>query len=425
MLPRGYHSITRATPGQANTVRPLAGILAAIALLVAWAVPLVAAPAPDAGSAPDATALRSAITLAGGYLIRVCDSNGRFEYVRHPDPFVRLKPSYNILRHAGTMYALADYHRWSGDAAALAAIERAAGFMRGRCIRPVEGAEGALAVWSGPGFDGESGVPRAKLGGAGLGLVALASLEALKPASVPRDEMMGVGRFILFLQREDGHFVKGFTPSKGGKDEDWQSLFYPGEAALGLCMLAEIDGDRRWRDAALRGIRYLAISRKGEGNPPPDHWALIATARLLGHHAEGISPEDRALLLSHARQITMAMLNDKDATDANPVLSGAWGLDGRTTPTAIRLEGLLAILDFISQGDEHLRTVILGAVERGVAFLLRTQVREGLLAGGIPKSPPVAGPGADPMAAEIRIDYVQHALSAMLQYARRAGVSAK
>jgi hypothetical protein len=37
----------------------------------------------------------------------------------------------------------------------------------------------------------------------------------------------------------------------------------------------------------------------------------------------------------------------------------------------------------------------------------------------------MTGPGADPMAAEIRIDYVQHALSAMLQYARRAGVSAK
>ncbi len=397
----------------------MAGALVALWLLVA---PGVAQPA--ATDTVDPAALREAIRMAGEYLVRVCDSNGRFEYIRHPSPFVKVRPSYNMLRHAGTMYALADYHRWSGDAQALAAIERAAVYMRTRCLKPVEGADGALAIWSGREIDGDSGPARAKLGGAGLGLVAFTHLERLKPGSVPREEMAGIGRFILFLQRDDGSFVMGFTPSEGGKDADWQSLFYPGEAALGLCLLSDLDGERRWREAALRAMKYLALSRKGSADVPADHWALIATAQLLQGDKDAVSPEDRALLLAHARQICLGMLQNKDDTSADPVIRGAWDADGRTTPTAIRVEGLVAILDLASEGDDALRQEILKAIDAAVAFLIRSQVRDGLLAGGIPKTPKQADLAKDPTAAEIRIDYVQHALSAFLGYGRRLGLAA-
>lgn len=405
-------------PVQANRCRARSGAIALLFAVSALPWPL----AGGEGRAVDPSVLRSGIRLAGEYLVRVCDSNGRFEYVRHSDPFRRPRPSYNILRHAGAMYALADYHRWSADPAALAAVERAAGFLRSRCVRPVEGISGALAIWSGASIDGDSGPARAKLGGAGLALVGLTNLEALKPGSVPREEMAAIGRFILFLQREDGFFVKGFTPSKGGKDDDWQSLFYPGEAVLGLSMLFEIDGDVRWRDAAVRGLKFLATSRRGQV-PPADHWALIATARLLEKHTAGASAEDQASLLSHARDIVRAMLDDRDDIGADPLLQGSWGKDGRTTPTATRLEGLLAIMDLASKDDPAMRKEVEAVVEHGIAFLLRSQFREGILVGGIPKSVLQAQPGADPMAGEVRIDYVQHALSALIQYARRLRIT--
>lgn len=418
---RGHDCITAETPVQANRSR-VGAMLALVSCLV---VRIHAADADMPWNTVDPSALRSGIRLAGAYLARVCDSNGRFEYVRNADPLVRPKPSYNILRHAGAMYALADYYRWSSDPLALAAMERAAGFMRSRCIKPIEGVAGALAVWSGAAIDGDFGSPRAKLGGAGLGLVGLASLESLRPNTVPRMEMEGIGRFILFLQREDGFFVKGFNPSKGGKDEDWQSLFYPGEAVLGLCMLSEIDGDKRWLNAALRGLRYLSVSRKGEKTPPADHWALIATARLLTRHPETTTGDDKALLLSHARQITEGILADQDATYSDPALRGAWDMDGRTTPTAVRLEGLLAMMEVVPKEDAALRQAIEGACARGIGFLLRSQVRDGILVGGIPKSARRSGPGADPMAAEVRIDYVQHALSAFLAYAKHLRILAQ
>ncbi|MGD0436993.1 MAG: hypothetical protein ABSB86_11050, partial [Bryobacteraceae bacterium] len=67
--------------------------------------------------------------------------------------------------------------------------------------------------------------------------------------------------------------------------------------------------------------------------------------------------------------------------------------------------------------DFHAR--IETAVDRGVAFLLRTQITTGAYAGGIPGA--LFGAGsvvfkANASASDIRIDYVQHALCAWLGY---------
>ena len=51
-----------------------------------------------------------AVSLCAGYLMDACTANGRFVYRVNLDPAVVLKPRYNILRHAGAMYALALYH---------------------------------------------------------------------------------------------------------------------------------------------------------------------------------------------------------------------------------------------------------------------------------------------------------------------------
>ena len=63
------------------------------------------------------------------------------------------------------------------------------------------------------------------------------------------------------------------------------------------------------------------------------------------------------------------------------------------------------------------------AVHEGMAFLLNSQVRTGPYAGGIPRGVrtyPDDGSGSlrtfNQRVTEIRIDYVQHALSAMIQY---------
>ena len=94
-----------------------------------------------------------------------------------------------------------------------------------------------LAVWSEPEVN-RSGKPlQAKLGGTGLGLVALLSLENIQPGFTPLADLQALGRFTVYMQKEDGSFYSKYIPSAGGRWDEWQSLFYPGEAALGLLML--------------------------------------------------------------------------------------------------------------------------------------------------------------------------------------------
>ena len=85
-----------------------------------------------------------------------------------------------------------------------------------------------------------------------------------------------------------GDSPRGTSPPRGAGDGSWTSLYYPGEAALGLMMLYEVEDDDaqriRWYRGASRAIRYLYEVRKDLplAKVEPDHWALIATERLLG-----------------------------------------------------------------------------------------------------------------------------------------------
>jgi hypothetical protein len=86
---------------------------------------------------------------------------------------------------------------------------------------------------------------------------------------------------------------------------------------------------------------------------------------------------------------------------------------------------MLAALTFLPAEYNNLRKQMTVAIDDGLRFLLRSQIRTGQYAGGIPRAIQIL-PRAHPQfkgsfnrrATEVRIDYVQHALSAMLEYDR-------
>ena len=67
------------------------------------------------------------------------------------------------------------------------------------------------------------------------------SVERTMPGTTPVEFLRRLGNFLLFMQNKDGGFYSKFIPEKGGRDDSWTSLYYPGEAALGLIMLSEKD----------------------------------------------------------------------------------------------------------------------------------------------------------------------------------------
>jgi hypothetical protein len=352
------------------------------------------------------TAVGRAIDLSARYLESACGGTGKFAYRLDPNSG-QLSSSYNIVRHAGAIYALGMFNRSHPDRAAVDAMRRASLFMRANYIGP-EARSDALVVWSRP----LPAASNADLGATGLGLVALASLDRVQPDAIPSADLEGLGRFILFLQRSDGSFVSKYREDTGAIT-NWDSLYYPGEAALGLISLFEVDHDPQWLDGAGRALSFLARSRAGVQEVPPDHWALIATARFLPYCKQEACPVSRTELIDHAARVADRFLREQVRNPADARLDGAFDTAGRTTPTAIRLEGLLAALEFLPDDATGRRTRIKAAVERGVAFLLRAQIKSGPYAGGMPGA---VLSRSDPRASDIRIDYVQHALSAWLRY---------
>jgi len=394
--------------------RRIAMRLALAALLVFAATVGTSAQTPEDGdrksgttnnafNSPSPADVSRAITLAASYLERACGPDGRFAYRVAIDSGEQNTP-YNIVRHAGAMYALAMVRDSTPDDKALDAIVRAADFLRtnyiGPGVRPNQ-----LVVWKRPLPDSST----ADLGATGLGLIALAALEKAKPNSIPLEQLQAMGRFILFLQRNDGGFVTKYRADSGPVN-DFQSLYYPGEAALGLISLYELDHDRIWLNAAAKALSFLAKGRASQSDVALDHWALIATARLLPYYAQSASPATRDELIKHATQICRAMMKDQVRGPTHPELDGSYGQMGQISPTATRLEGLLAALEFLPPGE--LRAQIKETVDHGIAFLLRVQVMNGEYAGGMP--------GAvvpDPFGGlDVRIDFVQHSLCAWLRY---------
>jgi hypothetical protein len=374
-----------------------------------------AIPSVHSATGPSRAEVSSAIAAASSYLEHACGPDGKFAY-KVDTTSGRESSSYDIIRHAGAIYALAMANRSQPNPNAVSAITRAAKFLRenyvGPGVRP-----GQLAVWSQPMTEGPGGHRSrareryAELGGVGLGLVALVAARRVDPSSVPLEELQALGRFTLFLQRDDGSFVHKYNQNSGPVTK-WTSLYYPGEAALGFIALYEVDHSIEWLTASGKSLSQLAKSRAGLTKVPADHWALIATAKLLPHCEHELCGISREELVRHAIQICNSILRDEFRNSTATGLDGSFDPTGRTAPTATRLEGLLAALEFLPKGE--LRKRIKAAVERGVAFLLRAQIKSGPQAGGVTG----ATTAGTRDASEIRIDYVQHALCAWLRYKR-------
>jgi len=383
-------------------------------------VTLASAPADETASSAD---VERAIREAGDYLIRHCRSSGRFVYRSYLDGR-EADAKYNLLRHAGSIYALTQYYDQTKSEDALGTVIRASRWLCAEFVGPVDARDGLLAVWTRPerlGHKKPWGTAQAKLGGAGLALLALQRVESRAPGTVPAATLSGLARFIEFMQFEDGRFCSKYLPGTGRADS-WVSLYYPGEAILALLTYCRQSRDSRWFEIAARGMGHLCRTRIVDGEVPPDHWALLATEPLLASSGEAVAtPVKRDGFLDHARRICRLMLATQNHDPAKPALLGGFTNDGRTCPTAIRLEGLLAAYRYLPETDVELRSRIASACHLGTGFLLRAQVRKGGLRGGFPravcaKTDIPENRSFNSRVPEIRIDYVQHALSALIGY---------
>ena len=389
-------------------------------------VPAAKGPAASGGNlvppGPELAELQAAIDSSARYLAGLCDDQGKFAYLFQLEPEVEVGSQYNVLRHAGAVYSLAQYCQRTPDHEVHQAMLRGAEFLRRKCMAPVADNPNLLAVWSEPELTGRDQPREAKLGGAGLALVALISVERAEPGFVSVNELRGLGRFLVFMQKSDGSFYSKFFPGRGRSDV-WQSMYYPGEAALGLLMLYEMDPAPQWLHTARKAL--VNLSRKGELQHPilPDQWFLLSGQRWFAMHHDPPDPESGEAILGHTRQLCREMLAEQRVHLGDSRLHGCYTPEARSCPSATRLEGLLAALTYLTGEEDALRQEIRKSVQIGMEFLLRCQIVEGPHAGALTRFLPGATPvnvteSEKKRANEVRIDYIQHALSAMIAYER-------
>lgn len=364
--------------------------------------------------------LRDSIRRAARYLARITDENGKFAYIVNTNPEVPPTDEYNVVRHAGTMYGMGMYLERYPDPPVKAALLRAGHFLHKQMLA-VPGKEERLAIWSDPKVTQRDEAKHAKLGSSGLGLIALVYLEHVQPGFTPREDLRRLAGFLVSMQLEDGNFHRSLLYEKDARPQGRSTLYYPGETALGLAMLYEIDPQPQWLNSAARAISAMARLHS-TANASPDHWTLLSTARFWPHFDQSTQPVDRATVLRSCVRLSGRLMEPHGQLD-EPLFHGCITGDGRTTPTATRVEGLMAGMTYLPDDEVELRATIRRAVEDSLLFLMRSQVSAGPYRGGIPYAVSTL-PDDHPQnirnynlrATEIRIDYVHHAMSAMIQY---------
>jgi hypothetical protein len=253
---------------------------------------------------------------------------------------------------------------------------------------------------------------KAKLGAVGLALLALARQIELDPDRADRESANKLAKMILVMQRADGSFIS-YYPIRGDEPAGSVSLYYPGEAILGLVHLFKTNGESGLLDAARRGADYLVESQRKMKQLPTDAWLMQALEAL--HKIGREQKLDSQKYADHVLRLAERMMADQYTATGPAGYAGAFGPGPpRATPAAERAEGLLAAYRIARATDDPRAARIAASLKAAARFQLSQQFTadnsQGL------RNPDRARGGfrASPASKRIRIDYVQHNISSLL-----------
>lgn len=353
-------------------------------------------------------ALLSASRLGGEYLERHLLPDGSFGYSYRPwkDDHAQ---SYNLLRHAGSCYALFELYQVTGERHTLEAGEKALAWLLQHTRGPKP--EHAAAGWEAIGSPGEE----AKLGGTALAMLAMLKRAEVKGDRKDLPQLQRFARFLVFQQEANGHFHSKYAFGAEAA-EDFESLYYPGEAILALLRLARLDGKSEWVRTAAKAADWIILERdaaKSLAELPHDHWLLIGLNEL---HPREKKPH----YLAHAQKIAAAILGG-ERRDPEPLdWVGSFYDPPRSTPAATRSEALVAMIELAERNGLD-TSLDRAALTRLVRFQRRCQITpENALYLPRPDHA-LGGFRAGLTDWEVRIDYVQHNVSSMLGLRRILG----
>ncbi|MBI2618015.1 hypothetical protein HYW58_01015 [Candidatus Kaiserbacteria bacterium] len=347
-----------------------------------------------------------AAQAGGDYLLRQLRDDGSFVYQYNPVT-EKVSSSYNIIRHAGTSYSLLELYEATNDKKYLMGAERALEYLKNQ-------------------NDSCPGVPFAhcilyenkiQLGGNALAVLAFVKHAEVSGSDFYLDEAKSLAQFIISSQSPAGEFLIHSMNATTGVIDDFTSVYYPGEAVFALTRLYALDKDEKWISAAHRGAHFLINTRDPKfsaeelGN---NHWLMYALNELHEHRENSLYIADMKRLVD---AIVLSQHTGKSGTESG--WNGGYYTPPRSTPTAIRSEGLIAAYNlFFRVNETGYAEKALESIKQGVDFALRTQFTPEKIM--VLKANP-KGTGGFHRSLDnynVRIDYVQHNISALIGFNR-------
>ncbi len=337
----------------------------------------------------------------GNYLRKSVRPDGSFIYSYLPKTR-EIPDRYNILRHAGTVYAMLELYEITRDEELFQSTQRAIDYLL-QSIKPCRNGNETFACVTENGF--------VKLGGNALAAVALAKYIDITKDKEHLPVLIKLVKWIQTLQRKSGEFYPHKQTYPDGEPGDFISQYYPGEALLALVRMYTLQPDESYLDTAERGVQYL-INVRDKDLPlfalNHDHWLLYALNELYRYRPN-------TLYLNHSMRIAKAIVQSQNRSPIYSDWFGSYYRPPRSTPSATRSEGLYAAYQLARDfGDPVEARQILETIQNAIGFQLQTQFRpESAMYLKNPQQI-LGGFHRSLTDFEIRIDYVQHNISSMI-----------
>ncbi|MFW5967916.1 MAG: hypothetical protein ACOCV2_10375, partial [Persicimonas sp.] len=286
-------------------------------------------------ASPDTDALESGIRRAAQSLDEMrYEEAGRLYYEYDPYRDRYEKHDYNLLRHAGTTWSVMQAYGLTGDRRFRELGEYALDWLveqsetderDGRTIRY------AVESWN----------DKAKLGGAGLWLLALAEHARITGDEVHHDLMQEIANHIYLSQDPESGKFETFYDGEGLRVTDHESDYYPGEAMFALHRAAPFIEDIPVCEVSRKGLAHML-----EDEPrrmPTEEYRFVNQWNVYTIREYRRDCDDDRFDWLWEREIDHMLQTAATAEEA-PVMAGAYideEGDPNTSPT--RLEALTVI----------------------------------------------------------------------------------
>ncbi len=213
--------------------------------------------------------IQKIIDNSKNYLSNMVQGNGKFVYGYYPLTDKKID-NYNILRHAGATWVLIKcYNTNEKDAnEKLKNIDLAMNYLIENIKQKDENTSYITEEKNG----------ELKLGANALTIIAMSEYTKTFNNTKYVDTMKKLGNGILDMQEDDGSFVHVLSQEDYSLKDENRTVYYDGEAMLGLCRLYDITKDEKYLDSAKKAMQYFMDNNYIQYC---DHWISYSINELI------------------------------------------------------------------------------------------------------------------------------------------------